>query len=106
MSRVARLSPVPTARPRPRPAHADRAAALVPAGVPAACSRSSGTSSAPQSITSSSADAWSALRPPGGHLPIYFGGALLDAAAYADLIRLVHDQVGEDIDSYRARVAA
>jgi len=28
------------------------------------------------------------------------------AAAYADLIRLVHDQVGEDIDSYRARVAA
>ena len=31
---------------------------------------------------------------------------LLDAAAYADLIRLVHDQVGEDIDSYRARAAA
>jgi len=31
---------------------------------------------------------------------------LLDAAAYADLIKLVHDQVGEDIDSYRARVAA
>ncbi len=31
---------------------------------------------------------------------------LQDAAAYADLIRLVHDQVGEDIDSYRARVAA
>jgi rhodanese-related sulfurtransferase len=85
------------------------------------------------------ADAWSALRPPGGHLPIYFGGAsadairvggrhadvyafwgeplegirqrigydtLLDAAAYADLIRLVHEQVGGDVDSYRARVAA
>ena len=31
---------------------------------------------------------------------------LLDAAVYADLIRLVHDQVGEDIDGYRARVAA
>jgi len=31
---------------------------------------------------------------------------LLDAAAYADLIRLVHEQVGEDIDSYRARAAA
>lgn len=31
---------------------------------------------------------------------------LLDAAAYADLIRLVHEQVGEDIDSYPARVAA
>ena len=31
---------------------------------------------------------------------------LLDAAAYADLIHLVHEQVGEDIDSYRARVAA
>jgi alkanesulfonate monooxygenase SsuD/methylene tetrahydromethanopterin reductase-like flavin-dependent oxidoreductase (luciferase family) len=31
---------------------------------------------------------------------------LLDAAAYADLIRLVHEQVGEDIDSFRARVAA
>jgi alkanesulfonate monooxygenase len=31
---------------------------------------------------------------------------LLDAAAYADLIRLVHEQVGEDIDGYRARVAA
>jgi alkanesulfonate monooxygenase len=31
---------------------------------------------------------------------------LPDAAAYANLIRLVHDQVGEDIDSYRARVAA
>jgi alkanesulfonate monooxygenase len=28
-----------------------------------------------------------------------------DAAAYANLIRLVHDQVGDDIDSYRARVA-
>ena len=31
---------------------------------------------------------------------------IIAAAAYADLIRLVHDQVGEDIDSYRARVAA
>ena len=31
---------------------------------------------------------------------------LLDAAAYADLIKLVHDQVGEDVDSYRVRVAA
>jgi alkanesulfonate monooxygenase len=31
---------------------------------------------------------------------------LPDAAAYANLIRLVHDQVGDDIDSYRARVAA
>jgi alkanesulfonate monooxygenase len=31
---------------------------------------------------------------------------LADAAAYASLIRLVHDQVGDDIDSYRARVAA
>jgi alkanesulfonate monooxygenase len=31
---------------------------------------------------------------------------LADAAAYANLIRLVHDQVGDDIDSYRARVAA
>jgi alkanesulfonate monooxygenase len=31
---------------------------------------------------------------------------LLDAAAYADLIHLVHEQVGDDIDSYRARVAA
>jgi alkanesulfonate monooxygenase SsuD/methylene tetrahydromethanopterin reductase-like flavin-dependent oxidoreductase (luciferase family) len=31
---------------------------------------------------------------------------LPDAAAYADLIRLVHDQVGDDVDSYRARVAA
>jgi alkanesulfonate monooxygenase len=31
---------------------------------------------------------------------------LPDAAAYADLIRLVHDQVGDDVDGYRARVAA
>jgi alkanesulfonate monooxygenase len=31
---------------------------------------------------------------------------LADAAAYGNLIRLVHDQVGDDIDSYRARVAA
>ena len=31
---------------------------------------------------------------------------LADAAAYANLIRAVHDQVGDDIDSYRARVAA
>jgi hypothetical protein len=31
---------------------------------------------------------------------------LADAAAYANLIRLVHDQVGDDIDSYRARAAA
>jgi alkanesulfonate monooxygenase len=31
---------------------------------------------------------------------------LPDAAAYAHLIRLVHDRVGDDIDSYRARVAA
>ncbi|HEX3493604.1 MAG TPA: LLM class flavin-dependent oxidoreductase [Streptosporangiaceae bacterium] len=31
---------------------------------------------------------------------------LADAAAYASLIRLVHEQVGEDIDGYRARVAA
>jgi alkanesulfonate monooxygenase len=31
---------------------------------------------------------------------------LADAAAYACLIRLVHDQVGEDIGSYRARIAA
>jgi alkanesulfonate monooxygenase len=31
---------------------------------------------------------------------------LADAAAYARLIRLVHDQVGDDIDAYRARVAA
>jgi alkanesulfonate monooxygenase len=62
------------------------------------------------------AGAWSSLRPGGGHLPVYFGGAstllirgyepLADAAAYASLIRLVHDQVGDDIDSYRARVAA
>jgi alkanesulfonate monooxygenase len=31
---------------------------------------------------------------------------LADTVAYASLIRLVHDQVGDDIDSYRARVAA
>jgi alkanesulfonate monooxygenase len=31
---------------------------------------------------------------------------LADAAAYASLIRLVHEQVGDDIDGYRARVAA
>jgi alkanesulfonate monooxygenase len=31
---------------------------------------------------------------------------LADAAAYAHLIRLVHDQVGDDIDGYRARIAA
>jgi alkanesulfonate monooxygenase len=31
---------------------------------------------------------------------------LPDATAYANLIRLVHDQVGDDLDGYRARVAA
>ncbi len=31
---------------------------------------------------------------------------LADAADYAHLIRLVHEQVGDDIDGYRARVAA
>ena len=31
---------------------------------------------------------------------------LADAAAYASLIRLVHEQVGDDIEGYRARVAA
>jgi alkanesulfonate monooxygenase len=31
---------------------------------------------------------------------------LADAVAYASLIRLVHEQVGDDIDGYRARVAA
>jgi alkanesulfonate monooxygenase SsuD/methylene tetrahydromethanopterin reductase-like flavin-dependent oxidoreductase (luciferase family) len=31
---------------------------------------------------------------------------LPDAAAYADLIRLVHDQVGDDVAGYRARAAA
>jgi alkanesulfonate monooxygenase len=31
---------------------------------------------------------------------------LADAAAYANLVRLVHDEVGDDIEGYRARVAA
>jgi alkanesulfonate monooxygenase len=31
---------------------------------------------------------------------------LADAAAYGNLIRLVHDQVGDDVDGYRTRVAA
>jgi alkanesulfonate monooxygenase len=31
---------------------------------------------------------------------------LADAADYGKLIRLVHDQVGDDVDGYRARVAA
>ncbi|MGH3411297.1 MAG: hypothetical protein ACRDRJ_53675 [Streptosporangiaceae bacterium] len=31
---------------------------------------------------------------------------LAAAAGYARLIRLVHEQVGDDIDGYRARVAA
>jgi len=36
----------------------------------------------------------------GGYRP------LADAIAYARLIRLVHDEVGDDLDGYRARAAA
>jgi hypothetical protein len=31
---------------------------------------------------------------------------LADALAYANLIRIVHGEVGDDIDGYRARAAA
>jgi hypothetical protein len=31
---------------------------------------------------------------------------LNDAAAYASLVRLVHEKVGDDIPGFRARVAA
>src|ERR1700733_8434992 len=51
------------------------------------------------------ADAWSALRPPGGHLPVYFGGASADAVRVGGRHADVYAFWGEPLEGIRQRIA-
>jgi alkanesulfonate monooxygenase len=51
------------------------------------------------------AGGWSALRPPGGHLPIYFGGASDDAVRVGGRHADVYAFWGEPLDGIRQRIA-
>src|SRR6202041_1210501 len=51
------------------------------------------------------ADAWSALRPPGGPLPVYFGGASADAVRVGGRHADVYAFWGEPLAGIRQRIA-
>jgi alkanesulfonate monooxygenase len=50
-------------------------------------------------------DGWSAVRPPSGHLPIYFGGASEDAVRVGGRHADVYAFWGEPLDGIRERIA-
>jgi alkanesulfonate monooxygenase len=50
-------------------------------------------------------DAWSSVRPDGGHIPIYFGGASADAVRVAAREADVYALWGEPLDGVRQRIA-
>jgi alkanesulfonate monooxygenase len=51
-------------------------------------------------------DAWSSVRPVGGHIPIYFGGASADAVRVAARHADVYALWGEPLEGVRERIAA
>jgi alkanesulfonate monooxygenase len=50
-------------------------------------------------------DAWSSVRPPSGHIPVYFGGASADAVRVGSEHADVYAIWGEPLDGFRERVA-